>query len=64
MARKKTLKQVKALVERAKIASGNSRYQLDRMPKNHWMRKDQAAHVRKMRVDQFGKIRSGIKSHA
>lgn len=64
MARKKTLKQVKDLVTRAKYASGNKRYDLDRMPKGHWMRKDQAKHVRKMRVDSFGKLRSGIRNHA
>lgn len=52
----------KALVERAKYASGNKKYALDRMPKGHWMRKDQAKRVRKSR-NESRNLGKGIKPH-
>ena len=58
--KKKTSKRAQKLVMRAKYASGNHRYGLARMPKGHWMRKDQARRVRAVRTDRFGHSTRGI----
>lgn len=58
MAKRKT--SAKRLVERARIASGNTRLGLSRMPKNHWMRTDAAKAVRQQRGGLFGRKHRGI----
>ena len=59
-----TKNRAKDLVTRARLASGNDKFGLSRMPKGHWMRKDQAKIVRRNRVNAVGKvIRPGIKAN-
>ena len=52
-----TKNSAKNLVERARYASGNNRYDLKRMPKGHWMRKDAAKQTWKNKKE-FGMSRS------
>lgn len=58
VARKRTT--VKRLVERARVASGNAKFALHRLPKNPWMRNDAAKAVRKGRIGSFGGKNRGI----